>query len=126
VVISAILIQPSISNQVYRTVITDHSLLISVEIELELVKTIKHRKFLKYFRSEAIREELILSFLSTCSTIPVHHKLEICRDEKNNKFLELALSGDADIIISGDKDLLVLSPFEKIPIVSPSDFLSKY
>jgi predicted nucleic acid-binding protein len=40
-----------------------------------------------------------------------------------NKFLELALSGDADCIVSGDRDLLVLNPFRGIPIIAPRDFL---
>ncbi len=47
-----------------------------------------------------------------------------CRDAKDNKFLELAASGKADFIISGDEDLLVLNPFRGIPILTPGEFLS--
>ena len=42
---------------------------------------------------------------------------------KDDKFLEVALAGKADVIVSGDKDLLVLHPFEGIPIVEPVIFL---
>jgi predicted nucleic acid-binding protein len=37
--------------------------------------------------------------------------------------LELAINGHADLIISGDADLLALNPFRKIPIVPPADFV---
>lgn len=46
-----------------------------------------------------------------------------CRDPKDNKFLEVAVAGKADVIVSGDEDLLVLHPFREIPIVGPAQFL---
>ena len=49
----------------------------------------------------------------------------VCRDPNDDKFLELALSGGADCIVSGDKDLLVLHPFRGVPIVTPRDFVSE-
>jgi hypothetical protein len=58
----------------------------------------------------------------------IEPKIEIteCRDPKDNKFLELALAGNADCIVTGDKDLLVLNPFRGIKIISPSDFLIQF
>lgn len=49
--------------------------------------------------------------------------LRVCRDPHDDKFLEVAVRGGAEVIVSGDKDLLVLSPFRGIPIVSPRRFL---
>jgi predicted nucleic acid-binding protein len=49
-----------------------------------------------------------------------------CRDPKDNKFLELAITAGASCIIKGDQDLLILHPFENIPIVSASDFLTLF
>ena len=46
-----------------------------------------------------------------------------CRDPKDNKFLEVAVSGRADVIVTGDDDLKVLDPFEGIPILAPFEFL---
>jgi putative PIN family toxin of toxin-antitoxin system len=51
--------------------------------------------------------------------------VEICRDPKDDKFLTAALAGQAEYIVSGDADLLVLSPFEEIPILSPTAFLAE-
>ncbi len=47
----------------------------------------------------------------------------LCRDPKDNKFLDAALAGEASYIISGDKDLLVLEEFRGIEIVTPAKFL---
>src|SRR5947209_14207525 len=46
-----------------------------------------------------------------------------CRDPKDNKFLEVAVAGRADVIVTGDEDLEVLGPFEGIPVVQPAKFL---
>lgn len=46
-----------------------------------------------------------------------------CRDPKDDKFLEIALAGEADVIVTGDQDLLALHPFAGIPVVPPSAFL---
>ena len=58
----------------------------------------------------------------------IEPKIEIteCRDPKDNKFLELAVAGKADCIVTGDKDLLVLHPFRNIRIITPKEFLSQF
>jgi uncharacterized protein len=53
----------------------------------------------------------------------VNKTINACRDPKDNKFLELAVTGNVDYIISGDKDLLDLNPFNNIVIITPSQFL---
>jgi uncharacterized protein len=52
--------------------------------------------------------------------------IDLCRDPKDNKFLELAVSGNADFIITGDEDLLVLNTFRNIEIISVNDFLIRF
>ena len=47
-----------------------------------------------------------------------------CRDLDDDKLLETAMMGEADCLITGDRDLLVMSPFHDIPIVTPADFLA--
>ena len=42
----------------------------------------------------------------------------------DDKFLELALNGKADIIISGDKDLLSMTAFKDTRIITPAEFLN--
>jgi putative PIN family toxin of toxin-antitoxin system len=55
-----------------------------------------------------------------------HQTIEACRDPKDNRFLEAALEGKADIIVSGDADLLELQEFEAIPILSVAEFLAQF
>jgi putative PIN family toxin of toxin-antitoxin system len=50
-------------------------------------------------------------------------KIAVCRDPKDNKFLEVAVAGRADVIVSEDGDLLAMHPFEEIPILSSGAFL---
>ena len=48
-----------------------------------------------------------------------------CRDPKDDKFLEVALNGGADLIVTGDADLLTLHPWPSIAILSPIDYLKR-
>ena len=52
-------------------------------------------------------------------------KVTACRDPKNDKFLEAALAGSADCVVSGDADLLNLTSFENIPFLRPAEFLAR-
>jgi putative PIN family toxin of toxin-antitoxin system len=52
-------------------------------------------------------------------------KVTACRDPKDDKFLEAALAGGVGCIVSGDADLLDLTPFEDIPILRPAEFLAR-
>ena len=47
-----------------------------------------------------------------------------CRDSNDVMFLELALAGDADYLITGDKDLLVLPQIFQFKTMSPTEFIN--
>ena len=64
----------------------------------------------------SVREKAIVVALGS-------RQVAASRDEDDNKFIETALNGDADYLISGDKDLLVLGSFEHITILKPAEFL---
>ena len=51
--------------------------------------------------------------------------VSVCRDPQDNHLLALALDGEAEYLITGDRDLLVLSPFRDIQIVTPAGFLAE-
>jgi putative PIN family toxin of toxin-antitoxin system len=55
--------------------------------------------------------------------VTITERIALCRDPKDNKFLELALSGGAGLIVSGDGDLRALSPFRGIPVITPAVFV---
>ena len=54
--------------------------------------------------------------------VTITEQVAACRDPKDDKFLELAVNGRADVILSGDADLLVLGLFHDIPILDPATF----
>lgn len=70
------------------------------------------------------------SVLGRCERVGVRRKVEICRDPKDNAYLSLALEIDADILVTGDKDLLVLSESDLLragltglKILNPQEFI---
>lgn len=63
------------------------------------------------------------ALLATAELVVITERIAACRDATDDKFLELAVNGRADILVSGDADLLVLNPFRAIPIVTPATFV---
>jgi putative PIN family toxin of toxin-antitoxin system len=61
--------------------------------------------------------------LTEAETVTITERIVACRDPTDDKFLELAINGHADLIVSGDADLLMLNPFRSIPIVPPATFV---
>jgi putative PIN family toxin of toxin-antitoxin system len=82
----------------------------------------KFDRYLSLTKRLAIIEDL----RTLAEIIPVTTVLTVCRDPKDNKFLELAVESGASCIITGDKDLLVLNPFEGVPIMTAADFLNTF
>jgi len=55
--------------------------------------------------------------------IDVHSRVDACRDPDDNKYLDCAIDGGAEYLVSGDRDLLDLKSFRDVAIVSPRTFL---
>jgi putative PIN family toxin of toxin-antitoxin system len=89
----------------------------------ELSTRLARPKFDKYLSRQG--RALFLAQLDAVSErIPITGAKLGCRDPDDDKLLETALMGEADCLITGDRDLLVMSPFHDIPIVTPADFLA--
>ena len=91
----------------------------------ELVTRLRSAKFDRY-SSRAVREILIQRLAPVVELVVVTQQVRACRDPRDDKFLEAAVNGSASVIISGDKDLLALHPFQGILILSPSDYLERF
>lgn len=102
----------------------DYTLLYAQSLLEELVDVLNRPRIRRKYRltDNDIQSVLALILLRGEEVKP-QQAVSVCRDPKDNKFLEVALTGQADVIISGDDDLLALHPFAGIPIVSPSTFL---
>ena len=77
----------------------------------------------KYGLGQEAAETVLTLILLRGEAVAAERTITACRDPKDDKFLEAAVAGKADAIVSGDEDLLVLHPFEGIPILSPAAFL---
>jgi uncharacterized protein len=54
--------------------------------------------------------------------VPITERVELCRDPRDDRFLELALAGRADFLLTGDADLLTLHPFRGTAILTPATY----
>jgi uncharacterized protein len=70
------------------------------------------------------REALLLRPGPLIRIVDIQQSVRVCRDPKDDKFLEVALNGHADVLVSGDDDLLTLESFHGTEILTPAAFLS--
>jgi putative PIN family toxin of toxin-antitoxin system len=76
-------------------------------------------------RDLEVRLLYLRSLLVLLTPIAIVDVVTDCRDPRDNMFLELALSGKADVIVTGDADLLCLHPWRGIAILTPADYLAQ-
>jgi len=123
VAISAVLLPGSVPRQAFDLAAGKGRLLVSAATVAELDEVFRRPKFNKYVREDE-RLEFLAALIREAEVVEVSEVVAECRDPKDNKFLELAVSGKASHVISGDADLLVLHPFRGVPILTPQDFLA--
>lgn len=98
------------------------SLLFSNETFLELRTRIQRPKFDRYV-SRSVRTEYLLHLLVASEWVSITLSRLGCRDPDDDKFLETAIMGEADCLVTGDRDLQEMSPFGGVPILTPAEFL---
>ncbi len=103
------------------------SMFLSKEILDEVEDVINRPKFRKVMLKAGLTPEQVLEKIISMSRIISGPRLNIrlCRDRKDNKFLECAVHARADFIISGDEDLLSLKRYKGIQIARSSAILKK-
>ncbi len=99
-------------------------LLFSTETAQELSGVLEREKFDDYVDRET-RRELLLALLEGAKLIEVEEQIQKSRDPDDDKFLELAVETEAECIVSGDQDLLVLESIRGIPILTADEFLQR-
>ena len=122
VFISAVLKDKSLPALALRQVDRCCVLIKSVVTEQQLFEVLSR----PYFASlvPLASHELLKNMMAAAEPVTITEHVIACRDPTDDKFLELAVNGLADGIVSGDNDLLVLHPFRGIPIFTPASFLA--
>lgn len=124
VIISAFLRSNTPPRQLFDTALRNHTVLFSDATLQELGSRLLRPKFDRYV-SLAERVEFLDGVPTFGQLIDVTSQVTVCRDPKDNKFLELAIDGRAGLVVSGDQDLLVLHPFRGVDILTPREALDR-
>ena len=99
----------------------------STAMVVEIVDVLGRPKFQVKYHIQPDDITVLINLLRLRGDLVVpEREITACRDPKDNKFLETALAGAADTIVTGDDDLLVLDPFEEIDILRPTEFLARF
>ena len=123
ILVSRLLMRKSIPAQVVDKVLDSSKIIFSDNSFDELKEVLTRSKFDKYVSIEdRLKFINILKILAII--VEVKQSVFHCRDPKDNKILEAAVSRHARYIITGDEDLLVLKSFKNIQIISPKDYLN--
>ncbi len=122
--ISGLLLPGSQPARAVKKGIHEGKIIVSDETLNELAEVLSRAKFDRYISLEN-RKEYFRYFGRVVEKVEIIRKIKACRDPNDNKFLELAINGQAEVIISGDKDLLILHPYQSIQIITPAQYLNK-
>jgi putative PIN family toxin of toxin-antitoxin system len=122
--VSRLLLPGSIPGQAVRRAVAEAQLLASDDTIIELADVLARKKFDPYTTVRE-RQEFLRLFDRIAERVPIVHVIRACRDPKDDKFLELAVNGAAQLIITGDADLLALHPFRGIDILPPASYLTR-
>lgn len=125
--VSAVLRVGSVPHQALVQAFTTGEVCVSESTLVELEQVLLRPKFDQYQTADArnafaniVRRRASLFMVPDADERNVNPP---CRDSKDNKFLALALHCSADVLVSSDDDLLVLNPWQDIPILTPAQFL---
>ena len=123
VIVSALLFRSSVARQCFDKALKHGYILQSFQTVNEIDSILRCEKFNKYV-TEVERLQFLGELVAVAKFVQIVEPVTECRDPKDDKFLELAINGSANFIISGDQDLQVMHPFRDIPILNPTNFLA--
>ena len=123
VIVSAAIKAGSPPYEVVLWLIANGGLLISSMTEEEVLLVLERPRLAQIVRPDFI--PLVRTLMAGAEPVTLAERISICRDAEDDKFLELAVNGHADVAVSGDADLLSLHPFRGIPIEIPAAFLRR-
>ena len=123
--VSAALFPESTPGRALRLALTTGAILLSEGSIAELRDVLSRPKFDRYLTREE-RDVFLTKLIQRGVLVAVNESVQICRDPDDNKYLELAIAGEASCIVSGDQDLLEIKTFRGIAVYSPAEFLAEH
>lgn len=98
--------------------------LLSIATWAELRAVLAREKLARYIQPGQL-EPYLSQVWKLAEIVPIPSPIRACRDPRDDKFLEAAVHGRADLILTGDADLLALHPFRGIAILTPAQYLGQ-
>src|SRR3972149_4270894 len=80
----------------------------------------------KYHLGDEAAADLVALLALRGELVKPERDVKVCRDPKDDVFIEAALAGEAEYIVTGDADLLILKKFETVRLVTPRVFLAAF
>ena len=123
-VLSAMILPDSISGKAWRIGLLNFEVITSTAAMEELERKSSNPSLQKYFASEAERIKIMSAMSRSMLYVDTESIIhDSSADHDDDKFLELALDGNAVMIVSGNRDLKMLNPWRNIPILGTGDFV---
>jgi len=83
-------------------------------------------KLEKKFKLPGVAERTVNALQRDCRVVePAPLPIPVCRDPDDDVVLATAVAGSCDLIVTGDRDLLVLKSYQGIEIVTPGEFWAR-
>ena len=124
VLITAALSSTSTPARALGKAVSDGQLLCSTATLRELMETLLSPKFDPYVSREK-RDALLLRLAPLVEIVEIVQTVHASRDPKDDALLDVAVNGRADVLVTGDGDLLELNPFRGIEILTPAAFIAR-
>lgn len=119
--VSRLLLPGSAAGRAVRQIVDESQLLVSEALLTELARVLARPKFDRYVTLDECWD--FIRLLGRIAVpVPILQRIRACRDPDDDMILELAVNGRADLIVTGDADLLALHPFMGVPIRRPGDW----
>lgn len=121
VVLSGLLFPGSVPSRALK--LAQRRVVLASHATRQELREVMSRRRLDRYVEPAVRERLTREYLSATVLVDISSPVRACRDPKDDKFLEVAVHGRADAIVTGDADLLDLHPFWGVAILTPAAYL---
>ncbi len=113
-------------KQILNKVRQEEITFLTSEFILEELKNVLRKADKPFKLSEEDADRIVIAMRELAVVVKIGSHVSVCQDENDNRVLECALDGNADCIITGDFHLLQLGSFQKINIMTVSDFLDYF
>jgi uncharacterized protein len=118
--ISALVISKSLAEKaIFKIIEGKDSLLISKDIINEVLSVLSS----KFERDREALSHVTVTFTEIAELVKPSKRVKIFKDEPDNRILECAISGEADFLVTGDKEMLQLSEYKGVKVISLKEYL---